>query len=315
MESSDVYSFCKAIESRLPSSECRLETFTVTSNEEVVVSEYDPKSDKIVKRWKTVPSDSEIWDLVMKNVNVNHRAFIVGNWAYVVHSEAVDSFSPDEILDDRYMFPLNCVEEFVTALNMNALFDEILVELQKMQPHLKRAAEPTLALELLYDPKPDAVVRYSGGIPDDVKARYFNNICAWVQCVRYGCYRIGIKGCSGKSFYVENGWLYFSDSESFDANNKSTYASKEPYVHDAKWMMDKLKAASRKWLSAKPTNEKPRYSSAAGNPVKKGNFQRPAVTSTPTATKAMSGESTWRSKDVCPTGPDDDGFTPVPKRR
>jgi hypothetical protein len=286
---------------------CDLKPYTITTYDEVCKN--DPTTG--LKTWTTVPVNSEILELV-KNVAVNHRVFIVGNWVHMVHREAVDAFNPEEVAKRDYMFPLHHVDYVVAALTMNALFNAVLVELQRMQPHLKRAAEPALDLELLYDPTPDAVVRYSGGIPDDVKAKYANNICAWVQCVSYDCYRIGIKGCSGKSFYVVQGVFYVSDSEAFDRNNKSTYFSAEPYVHDFNWMMDKLTKASRNWLSAKPTDKR------TSNAPNKRSSNAPVVNKhpVPPPAKEDAPASDWRTKDACPKGPevDDDGFAKVSKK-
>lgn len=287
----DAHDFCNQLASSLralkPEASCSLASFTLASGD-------------------------DIWEIVVQNVT-SHRLFLVGYWVYMLETtESAEAFDPECFLTDN-MFPCNQIDELVVAMTMPLLFEEILGEVQKLQPHLKRATEPALDLGLLYDPTPDTVPRYSGGIPDDVKAKYCNNICAWVQRVQYGCYRIGIKGCSGKSFYRVGNEMYFSDSAVFDWTNKSTYASKQAFVHSLPWMMDKLKAASKKWLSAKPTDGKARRP----YPQQARPQQRPPAK--PVVEEAPSKGSWRQANDTCPAGPanavDDDGFTNVVKKR
>jgi hypothetical protein len=328
MSLNDISCFCNAIQSKLctldPSSTCTLGTFLAPVYVDVVVCVCDPDSGKQARWWKTVLSESEIFELV-QNVTNEYRFFVVGRWVYMVKTDSVDSFFPEDFEDRDSMFSFDHIDKVVEAMNpksnqvdkiakampVKALFGEILCELQNLYPNLKHAAEPALDLELLYDPVSGIVVSYSGGIADDVKAKYSNAICAWVQRVWDGCYRIGVRGSGGISLYVVDGWLYSSKSESFNPNKKSTYASKEPYVHDSKWVMDKLKAASFNWLNPKPTNDRPRHPAAAAKATNNNwKSQRPAAPAKPANPVVAAKPLAWRSNDTRPTV-DDDGFTAV----
>jgi len=279
-----IHNFCRESATHLrvlnPKTTCDLKTFTVPAYEEVVTTEackLDPT--KLVRRWTTVSSDSEVFEMIFSDAPAvaKYCVFVVGNWAYVVDRAEVDSFDPDEFSNGDAMFPLNQVEEFAASLTMpfvmNALFQAVLGELQKMQPHLKRGSDPAVERETLYAPKGEKVF-------------------AWAQRMWYGCYRFGVKGSNGKTFYVVKGWLYTCCSEEFDQNVESTYESKEPFVHNCKWITDKLTTASSWWLSDNKPADK-----------------RPSNTS--------SGRPAWRAKDACPSGPQvtDDGFTAVPTKR
>jgi hypothetical protein len=276
-----------------PSVTCDLKTFKVTIYEEVIATEVcklDPA--KVLKWWTSVPTSSEVVEMVFGNVVLNHRVFIVGNWAYLVVTAEVDSFNPEEFSNGDAMFPLNQVEEFVASLSipsaMSTLFKEVLDGLQKMHPHLARGTEPALDRETLSDPKNGSVY-------------------AWANRVSQG-YRFGVKGCSGKSFYIVKDSLYTTCSEEFDPNVPSTYESKENFVNDSKWIIDKLKRASTKWLGV--TDKRSSNSSS-------GAYKRPAAPQSRPApsypVKADAPSSAWRA----PAGPtvDDDGFASVPTKR
>ena len=284
----DVHSFNNELASRLralaPSAKCHLQPFTLVAYEE------------------------EIWELA-QNVADAHRFFIVGQWVYMVEAGAVDAFDPEDFEDQGRMFPWCRIDQLVAAFKQAMrprLLKGVLAALHALHPHLQLAVFPKFGLEVLYDPETEgATTTYSGGLPEEVKTACNHSICAWTECGIKGlpgCVRIGVKGSSGKSFYIVGDMMYKSglDSATFDPTCKSTYISKEPFDHDSKWLMGKLTAASPKWLGeTRPNN-------------------RAATKPQPRAVTKSQDASSWRAQtDSCPPGPqvDSDGFAVVQTKK